>query len=76
MCEPQHPACIAGSTAVNSPCHVSMLAHILQLCAALAAPVGAAFLAQESPDVCPRQAREKQTYPSKSQKKEETELCT
>lgn len=48
----------------------SMLAHLLQLCAALAAPVGAAFLAQESPDTCPLQARENQTYLSQSQKKE------
>lgn len=54
----------------------SMLVHLLWLCAVLAAPRGAAFLAQESADVLPYQAREKQTYLFQRQRKEETQLRT
>lgn len=45
----------------------SMLAHLLQL---WAAPGGAAFLAQESPGVCPHLSTEKLTYLSQSQKRQ------
>lgn len=60
--EPQHHARIAGGTATRLSLSPSLLLHLLWLCAVLAPPVGAAFLAQESPDVLPYKAREKQAY--------------
>lgn len=60
--EPQHYARIAGGTATGLSLSPSLLLNLLWLCAVLAPPVGAAFLAQESPDVLLYKAREKQAY--------------
>jgi len=60
--KPQHQAGVAVGTAVRLSLSSPVLVHLLGLCAALAAPVGVAFLAQETPDVLPYQTREKQAY--------------
>lgn len=68
-CEPQHQAGTAVGTAIGLSLSSFILVQLLWLCAVLASPVSAAFLAYEGLDILPYQAREKQGYLFQSQKR-------